>query len=395
MQGTKQKKQVGNSSGNDRFQMVATTLEGLEDVLARELMTIGGNDIRTGKRAVYFSSDVDLIYKANLRLRTALRLLKPLKKFKAGNDDELYNGIASIDWTNIFDVSKSFAIKTAVSGNIFTHSHFAALKCKDAIVDQFRDKFKERPNIDTRTPDLVFHVKIHRDQVTVSLDSSGTPLNKRGYRQPQAIAPLNECLAAGMLLIAGYEGKRNFVDGMCGSGTLCIEAALIANKIAPGLLRQDFAFMHWKNFDEELYKIIHNATVNRIVESSHQIMGYDKSMATIKLARQAAKVAGVEEAINFRITDFFDEDPPEAPGMLVMNPPYGERIKIRNIELLYSEIGDKLKQSYPGYQAWLLSGHEEAMKNVGLRTSDTHHLINGKLPTRFSCYKIYSGSKTV
>ncbi|MGB6034917.1 MAG: THUMP domain-containing protein, partial [Cryomorphaceae bacterium] len=305
-----QRRQVDNPSDNKRFQMVATTLEGLENVLAKELMMIGGNDVRTGKRAVYFSADMDLLYKANLRLRTALRILKPIKLFRAVNEEDLYDGIASIDWTEIFDVNKSFAIKTAVSGKFFTHSHFAALKCKDAIVDQFRDKFNERPDIETREPDLVFHVRIHRDQVTVSLDSSGIPLNKRGYRQADAAAPLNECLAAGMLLIAGYEGKRNFVDGMCGSGTLCIEAALIANKIAPGLLRQDFAFMHWKDFDEELYKIIHNATVNRIKESTHQIMGYDESMSAVKLAREAAKAAGVEEAINFRITDFFDEDPP-------------------------------------------------------------------------------------
>lgn len=388
-----QRKQVDNPSENKRFQMVATTLEGLENVLAKELMVIGGNDVRTGKRAVYFSADMDLVYKANLRLRTALRILKPLKIFKADNEEELYDGIASIDWTEIFDVNKSFAIKTAVSGKIFTHSHFAALKCKDAIVDQFRDKFNERPDIETREPDLVFHVRINRNQVTVSLDSSGIPLNKRGYRQADAAAPLNECLAAGMLMIAGYEGKRNFVDGMCGSGTICIEAALIANKIAPGLLREDFAFMHWKDFDEELFKIIHNATVNRIKESPHQIMGYDESMSTIKLARQAAKTAGVEEAINFRITDFFDEDPPPAPGILVMNPPYGERIKMNNIELMYSEMGDKFKKAYPGYQAWLLSGNEEAIKSVGLRTFDTHHLINGKIPCRYSGYRIYSGTK--
>jgi len=387
------RRRAGKPRQDNRFQMVATTLQGLEKVLAKELQLIGGNDIRTGKRAVYFSADQDLVYKANLRLRTALRILKPLKKFRAENEDDLYDGIASINWTEIFDVDKSFAIKTAVSGRYFTHSHFAALKCKDAIVDQFRKKLNERPSIETREPDLVFHVKIHRDQVTVSLDSSGVPLNKRGYRQPRAIAPLNECLAAGMLMIAGYEGKRNFVDGMCGSGTICIEAALIANKIAPGLLREDFAFMHWKDFDADLYEIIHNATVNRIKDSGLQIMGYDHNMGSVKLARKAAEAAGVDEAINFRITDFFEEDPPEAPGILVMNPPYGERIKIQDIEVLYNDIGDKFKQAYPGYQAWLLSGHEEAMKSVGLRTFDTHHLVNGKIDCRFSGYRIYSGKK--
>jgi len=376
-----------------RFPMVASTLQGLEEVLASELRSIGGNDVKTGKRAVFFTADKDLVYKANLRLRTALRLLKPIKRFRAEDEDVLYNQVKSIQWDELFDLDKTFLIRTTTSGPVFTHSHYVALKCKDAIADYFRDKHGERPSVDSREPDIVIHVKIYNDDVTISLDSSGDPLNKRGYRQREAIAPLNECLAAGMLLIAGYEGKTDLIDAMCGSGTLCIEAAMIAHRIAPGLMRNNFAFMHWKDFDEELFNVIRDATVNRLREESIKIIGMDTDFFALNLARQAAKDAGLEDAIDFQIGNFFREEPPKPPALLVMNPPYDERIKVDDIEKLYSDIGDRLKEAYAGRKAWILSGHVEAMKRIGLRTFDTHHLMNGKIPCRFSGYQLYSGKR--
>lgn len=374
--------------------MVATTLEGLEDVLANEITAIGGNDVRKGKRAVTFTADRDLVYKSNLRLRTALRVMKPLLRFRAQDDDELYHQVQKVDWPAIFDVGKTFAIKAAVTGSVFTHSHYAALKCKDAIVDQFRDKTGARPGIDTANPNVVVHLRIFQDQVNLSLDSSGEPLNRRGYRQPNAPAPLNECLAAGMLLMADYNGKMDFVDGMCGSGTLCIEAAMIAHKIAPGLMRESFSFMHWKDFDEELFGIIREATANRVKEENVRIFGYEHSIGAVRTARKAAEAAGLDEAIDFRVADFFDEKPPPPPGLLVMNPPYNERMPLDDAEAFYQKIGDKLKADYAGYRAWILSSHQDAMKRVGLRTFDTHHLLNGNLPVRFSGYRIYSGKKS-
>jgi len=373
--------------------MVATTLQGLEDVLARELSKIGGNDIKISKRAVRFSADKDLLYKGNLQLRTAIRLLKTLKKFQAKNDDELYEKVKGIDWTELFDVEKTFLIRSAVSGQIFTNGQYAALKCKDAIADCFREKFGQRPSVDMRNPNIVIHVKIWNDEVIISLDSSGLPLNKRGYRQAQAEAPMNECLAAGALLLAGYEGKRNLVDGMCGSGTLSIEAALIANNISPGLLRDEFSFMHWKGFDEELYQIIHQATVNRIKENPLKIVGYEKEFNTLSMAREAAEIAGVSDLVDFRLGSFFEEDPLPLPAMVIMNPPYGERLKERKIDIFYERIGTKLKRDYSGYTAWVLSANEEAMNKIGLRSSETFHLMNGKLPAKFSGYKMYRGSK--
>ncbi len=382
-----------NPKQNERFPMVASTLQGLEEVLAKELRSIGGNDVKTGKRAVFFTADKDLVYKANLRLRTALRLLKPIKRFRAEDADVLYNQVKSIDWDELFDIEKTFLIRTTTSGPVFTHSHYVALKCKDAIADFFRDKYGKRPSVDSQKPDIIIHVKIWNDDVTISLDSSGEPLNKRGYRQKESIAPLNECLAAGMLLIAGYDGRMDLIDGMCGTGTVCIEAAMIAHRIAPGLMRDNFAFMHWKDFDSELFGVIREATVNRLREESVKIVGIDTDFFTLSLARQAAKDAGLEDAIDFSIGNFFRETPPKPPAILVMNPPYGERIKVDDIEELYADIGDKLKESYAGYQAWILSGHEEAMKRIGLRTFDTHHLMNGKIPCRFSGYRMYSGTK--
>ncbi len=289
-------------------------------------------------------------------------------------------------------MSKTFLIRSAVSGPTFTHSYYAALKSKDAIADYFREKLGERPNVDTRNPQLVIHLRIHHEEVTVSLDSSGETLHRRGYRQAEAAAPLNECLAAGMLLLAGYDGKTDFVDGMCGTGTLCIEAAMIAHKIAPGLIRKDFAFMHWKGYKPELFDVIRKATMNRLNESPAKIIGYDNDLLALNLARDAASEAGLEDAIDFKISDFFRIEPPKPPAILVMNPPYDERIKVDDVVDFYSKIGDKLKADFAGYRAWLFSGNPEAMKNVGLRTFDTHHLMNGRIDCRFSGYRMYSGS---
>lgn len=388
-----QKRQAGKNKSGERFPMVASTLQGLEGVLANELRQIGGNDIKTGKRAVSFTADLDLVYKANLRLRTALRILKPLKRFRAADDNVLYDQVKAMEWDRIFDKDKTFLIRATVSGPVFTHSQFATLRCKDGIVDYFRDKYGMRPSIDSHDPDIVIHLRIYNNDVTISLDSSGLPLNRRGYRQRDAIAPLNESLAAGMLLIAGYDGKTDFYDGMCGSGTICIEAAMIANRISPGLLRDNFSFMHWKDYDEELFDVIREATVNRIRENSVKIKGSDSDFYAIKTAKEAAAAAGLDDAIEFVIADFFDEKPPKAPAFLVMNPPYGERISHHDIEQQYVDIGAKLKADYGGYWAWILSGNEEAMYSIGLRSYETHHLLNGKIPCRYAGFKMYTGTK--
>ncbi|MCA1751419.1 MAG: THUMP domain-containing protein [Flavobacteriales bacterium] len=285
-------------------------------------------------------------------------------------------------------------IKAAATGPVHTHSHFAALKIKDAVADHFRDISGKRPDVEIKNPDVVIHLRIYNNEISLSLDSSGQPLNKRGYRPREAEAPLNECLAAGMLMLADYEGKTNFVDGMCGSGTLAIEAALIANRIAPGLLRDDFSFMHWNDFDPELFEVIREATVNRIGEKTHEIVAFDNDIHAIRLAKEAAETAKLDDVIDFRHADFMLEPPLPAPGFLALNPPYGERIRTEDIEELYERIGSRLKEAYPGYRAWVISGNIEAMYKIGLRTFQTYHLLNGKIECRYSGYQIYSGSRT-
>lgn len=240
---------------------------------------------------------------------------------------------------------------------------------------------------------MVIHLKIYNDDITISLDSSGIPLNKRGYRQPEALAPLNESLAAGMIALSGYNGRTDFIDGMCGSGTLCIEAAMIANRIAPGLMRSKFAFMSWNEYDEDLFEIIRTATVNRIKETSVKIVGLDHDYDAICLAKEAAKAAGLEDAIDFKVAGFFETEPPKPPAFLVMNPPYDERLKENDIYALYEDIGNKLKNDYAGYWAWIISGHEEAMYSIGLKSYESHHLLNGRLPCKFSGFRMYSGKK--
>ena len=368
-------------------------MQGLEEVLARELSSIGANDVKPARRAVHFTADKDLIYKSNLRLRTALRVLKPLRHFKAADEDALYTGAKAIAWTELFSVEKTFAVKSTVSGELHRHSHYAALKVKDAIVDQFRDVQGSRPNVDIKQPDVVVHVKIHRSDVWISLDSSGRTLNMRGYRAREAKAPLNECLAAGMLMLGGYEGKTAFVDGMCGSGTLAIEAAMIAMKIAPGLMRKDFAFMHWKDFDAELFDIIREASVQRITEPAHPIVALDIDIHAARMAKESVERAQLSDVITVSHGDFFGYSPPPAPGFLVLNPPYGERLHDRDLEGLYKRIGDKLKADFTGYRAWILSGNREAMFALSLRSFISHHLLNGGIECRYSGFQLYKGSR--
>lgn len=379
------------SAGN-RFPLVVQTLQGLEDVLAAELSRIGGNDIKPAKRAVYCTADMDLVYKANIRLRTALRVLVPLRNFQARDEDALYAGAKAIDWISWFGPDKTFAVKATTTGPVHTHSQYAALKVKDAIADHFREKLGVRPDVDKQKADIIVHLRIYNEEVNISLDSSGEPLNRRGYRHQLAEAPLNESLAAGMLLLAGYDGRTAFVDGMCGSGTLPIEAALIARNIAPGLLRDNFAFMHWKNYDEALFRLIHNATVERIRDCDKPVVGIEKDFATVNMARESAVKAGVDDLIDFRFGDFLHETPPPAPGLLVMNPPYDERLRLRDAAKFYSDIGARFKNAYAGYACWVLSGHLEAMHEIGLRSFQTYHLVNGMLQCRYSGYRMYTGS---
>src|SRR5690554_572133 len=377
----------------NNFTMVAKTLFGFEEILAAELRALGAQNVTQGVRMVSFDGDKGFMYKANLSLRTALKILKPIKTFTVYNEESLYNGVKSIDWSEIFLANQTFAIDSTVNSEAFNNSLFVILKSKDAIVDQFREEFDKRPSIDKDHPDIRVHVHIQKEVCTVSLDTSGDSLHHRGYRTATNIAPINEVLAAGILLHFGWRGQTNFLDPMCGSGTLLVEAAMIACNIPPNINRREFAFEKWRDWDEDLFDKIEESLLNKIKDFPYQIIGYDKAPSAIRKSIDNIRNANLEEYITVEQKDFFSsEKTTEGPLHMVFNPPYGERLDI-DLERFYREIGDTLKQSYPQTEAWFITGNMEALKFVGLKTTRRIKLFNGKIESRLVRYDIYEGSK--
>ena len=377
----------------ENFKMVAKTFFGFEEVLANELLKLGAQRVEKGTRMVSFYGDKGFMYKANLALRTALKILKPIKQFRVFNETSLYEGIQSIDWKDYLKVHQSFVIDATVFSEQFNHSQFVALKSKDAIVDQFKEMYDERPNIDKDHPDLRINIHIQKDVCTVSLDTSGASLHHRGYRTATNIAPINEVLAAGILIMSGWEGQTDFLDPMCGSGTFLVEAAMIACNIPANINRKEFAFEKWNDWDNDLFEKVEDSLLKKIKEFHYNIIGYDKAPSAVAKAIDNARNANLDDYIKIEQKNFFEtQKETERPLHIVFNPPYGERLDI-DLERFYREIGDTLKQSYPGTQAWFITGNLEALKFVGLKPSRKIKLFNGKLESRLVKYEMYAGSK--
>lgn len=379
-------------ANNDSFTMQAKTFYGLEDVLVQELKQLGASQIVKKNRAVEFLGDLGFLYKANYSLRTALKILVPIHHFKAKNETIFEKEINKIPWENYFFNSQSFAIDATVYSDYFKHSQYIMLKMKDGIVDRFRKKFGKRPDIERFNPDIKFHLHISNQEVTISLDSSGDPLFKRGYRKSHFEAPINEVLAAGLLNLAGWDGKGNFLDPMCGSGTLLVEAAMIALNMPPQLHRKQFGFMNWKNFDLELFNKIKDTRINRIKDFSGKIVGYDISDKALISAKNNIEAADLSEFIELKNQDFFTSQKELFPLLVVFNPPYDERLSITT-DHFYKNIGDTLKNNYKNTLAWFITSDLEAYKKIGLRPSRKIKIYNGKLECRFFQYDIYEGSK--
>jgi putative N6-adenine-specific DNA methylase len=378
--------------GGGRFEMVAKTFRGLEHLLAGEVKALGGGNIRTGVRVVYFDGDMEVLYRTNFQTRTALRILKPFFGFRARTEDELYKGAYSFDWSALLSENRTFAIDGVLNSPYFNHSKFIALRVKDAIADQFRAKTGKRPGVDTEKPDLRINLHITDDQCTLLLDSSGESLHKRGYRTTTVQAPLNEVLAAGMIMLSDWDRQSAFIDPMCGSGTIPIEAAMLAHNIPPGIYRKQFAFEQWPDFDERLFSDIYNQEYPEPLIVP-RIIGSDISSRAIGMARTNAKNAFLGKKIDFKISSFEDMMPPEGGGVLVTNPPYGERLKQENIKAFHTIMGDYLKKNFTGYTAWILSSNIEALKFTGLKPESKLVLFNGPLECRFVKFSIYKGSK--
>ena len=382
------------------FPMLAKTFKGLEEVLAQELIELGANDVQLERRAVSFRGDKTLLYRANFSLRTAIRILVPIASFKAKDTDALYAQLLKLNWAQYMTVNSTFAIDATVYSESFRNSRFVTYRVKDAIVDYWQEREHKRPNVSVQSPDLTINVHIANEQVTLSLDSSGESLHKRGYRVATTEAPINEVLAAGMLRMAGWQGQSDFYDPMCGSGTLLIEAALMARNIAPGVFRQSFAFEKWPDFDADLWNDIYNDD-SQEREFTHRIYGSDASFYAIQQAAKNIKSAGVQHDVELkqiRMEEINNHQSPitdhQSSPLVMLNPPYGERLKSnKEMEDLYSAIGTALKHQFTGATAWIISSNAAAMKCIGLKPSKKYHLLNGELDCQFNQYELFQGKR--
>ncbi len=380
---------------SDRFEMVAKTFQGLEDVLAEELRGLGAENVVSGKRMVSFSGDLAMLYKANLCCRTALRILKPFYRFTAKDPDELYEQAKEYDWASLMTIDKTFAIDTVAFSDEFKHSRYVTYRVKDAIVDWFKDRFGEdkRPGVRLQDADVLINVHISGCDVTLSLDSSGESLHKRGYRVAQTEAPINEVLAAGIILKSGWRGDVPFVDPMCGSGTFLCEAAMIAANINPGVYRRGFAFERWRDFDSELFDSIYNDdSAERAI--TVPIVGCDISPKAVDIAVRNLKGAGVAKYVDVAVRPLSAwTEAPQPAGVLVTNPPYGERISAPDMDALYELIGSKLKHVFTGYHAWIIGYRDEYFRQIGLAPSSRTEMLNGSLECELREYVIFEGDR--
>ncbi len=377
----------------NNFKMVAKTMFGFEEILAKELRKLGAINIEQGIRSVSFEGDTGFMYKANLCLRTAIKIVKPIHSFTVMGEDDLYKKIYDFDWTDYLSPHTTFAIDTTINSDHFTHSLYVSQKVKDAIVDKFRATDGERPNVDIKFPNIRINIHIQKDHCNVALDTSGRSLHQRGYKTATNIAPINEVLAAGLLLLSGWDGQCDFLDPMCGSGTILTEAAMIACNIPPNINRKEFAFEKWPDFDEGLFEKIVDSCLNKTREFHFKIAGYDKAPSAIQKAKDNIENANLSEYIQVGLFNFFETEKTVNSHLhMVFNPPYGERLTIE-MEAFYKQIGDTLKQHYPGTDAWLITSNMEALKHVGLRPSRKIKVFNSHLESRFVKYVMYQGSK--
>jgi putative N6-adenine-specific DNA methylase len=371
--------------------MIAKTLKGLEGVLAEEIRAIGAEDVTPTLKAVSFKGNKEMMYKANIQIRTALRILKPIYTFKARTEDEFYGQAKKFDWNSIIDISQKFAVDSVIDSEAFNHSRYISLKLKDAIADQFREKLGKRPFVDLQNPHIRLHISIVEEECVISMDSSGDSLHRRGYRQSQDASPINEVLAAGMILLSGWDGDSDFIDPMCGSGTLLIEAGLFAHGIPPGIFRKNFGFENWYDFDEDLLQQVYNDdSMER--EFKYSIIGGDISKRAFEISTDNIRNAGLSKKIDMKVRSIFDFNPPKRKGTVITNPPYGERLNRDQIESFYKQLGDCFKQRYSGYNIWLISNNIDAIKNLGLRPSKTLSLANGTHDCKYLKYSMHQGS---
>ena len=375
------------------FEIIGKTIHGMEGVLESELKELGIKNVLPLTRGALFRGTLADLYRVNYCCRSAVRFLKPIFKFNIKNEQDLYRKVKDFRWEEVFSLTDTFAIDAVVNNFVITHSKYAALKTKDAIVDRFRERSGKRPSVDIENPTIRFHLHIYQGECSISIDSSGSSLHMRGYRIKTVAAPINEVLAAGLILLTGWDGQTNFIDPMCGSGTFLIEAAMIAKSIPAGYFRQYYGFQKWKDYDKDLWKAIKEEANSRIHDFNIKILGSDKSDRAIRTTRANLQNARLHQEIELMNTPIEESSPPVGKGIVIVNPPYGERMIPDDIIALYKTIGDSFKRSYAGYNAWVISSDLGALKFVGLRPSKKITVFNGKLECRFARFELYEGSK--
>ena len=377
------------------FKMIAKTFFGFEGILADELLKVGAKKIEIGVRNVSFYGDLGFLYKANLSIRSAIRILKPIKTFKINDEKDLYSSIFNFNWEDYISLENTFYIESVLNTDFFSHSLFVSQRVKDGIVDRFRKLFGKRPNVDLDNPEIKINIHISENVCTISLDSSGKPLNQRGYRSQTNIAPINEVLAAGIVMLSDWDCESDFLDPMCGSGTLLIEAAMYATNYPVNINRHGFLFKNWNDWDIDLFEMIKVSVLKKVKPFNYKIIGYDKAPSAISKCNQNIINSGFGDIIDVSENNFFNTKKTNDQFLhLLFNPPYGERLPV-NIQLFYKQIGDTLKNNYANSNAWFITSSLEALKYVGLRPSRKIKLYNGKLESRLAKYQIYSGSKKI
>ena len=376
----------------ENYQLITKTVAGLEEILAAEIRNLGAKNVKVMHRAVICEGNKEIMYRLNYNVRTGLKVLKPFKTFFAKNPDELYKKIQEIEWWELLRTDQTFCIDAVTSGRFFTHSQYAALKAKDAIVDQFRDVMGPRPSINTLNPDLRINLHIREDKVQVLFDSSNESLHHRGYRKQVDKAPMNEVLAAGLIQLSGWKADCNFLDCMCGSGTLPIEAAMYAMKIPAGYYRKQWGFMKWDDWDPELWARVKEEADSQICEFEHEIWASDRSPKAVAIAESNINNARLQRDIHLMKKNMEDLTPPEEGGIVIINPPYGDRLEEDDIDQVYENIGNTLKHNFQGYQCWLITDDAVALKHVGLKPSAKIPVWNGPLECRFVRFDIFKGT---
>ena len=374
----------------EEFELIAKTFQGLEEVLANELVELGANNVQIGRRMVSFTGNKEMMYRANFCLRTAIRILKPIAHFKASTADEVYEKVKAMNWDEYMDWGTTFSVDSVVYSDVFRHSKFVAYRVKDAIADYFNEKCGKRPSVRLNNPDLVFHIHIAQEECTLAFDSSGESLHRRGYRVDTGAAPINEVLAAGMILLTGWRGESDFIDPMCGSGTIPIEAALIARNIAPGIFRKEFAFEKWRDFDSELFSSIYEDD-SKEKEFFHKIYGYDVDGRMVGCAKRNVKSAMMTDYVEIECRDIKDFQPHENRAIMVVNPPYGERLVSENLLATYKALGERLKHAFQGNEAWVISSNYDCFDQIGLKASARIALYNGDLDCEFRKFELFQG----